>query len=158
MERLLRHEGESRDTARLTWSHHRRLSGGQGAHREVGSERLEENHRVVINGSTSRVMNRSAKGGEWSSPHYGGEGTWVPLRRTKVFADDTVGKSVSDSGRPGIVQRAGMAGIVRHSQTKGRANRERKTQPGAAGGRCGYKRKRSSDRCSARSRIGAWYS
>src|SRR5215831_15300090 len=63
MERLLRHEGESRDTDRLTWSHHRRLSGGQGAHREVGSERLEENHRVVINGSTSRVMNRSAKGG-----------------------------------------------------------------------------------------------
>jgi hypothetical protein len=39
------------DTDRLTWSHHRRLSGGQGAHREVGSERLEENHRVVINGS-----------------------------------------------------------------------------------------------------------
>src|SRR5215469_12807005 len=58
MERLVRHDGESRDTARLTWSHHRRLSGGQGAHREVGSERLEENHRVVINGSTSRVMNR----------------------------------------------------------------------------------------------------
>ena len=71
MERLVRHEGESRDTARLTWSHHRRLSGGQGAHREVGSERLEENHRVVINGSTSRAMNRSAKGGEWSSPQYG---------------------------------------------------------------------------------------
>jgi len=51
MERLLRHEGESRDTDRLTWSHHRRLFGGQGAHREVGSERLEENHRVAINGS-----------------------------------------------------------------------------------------------------------
>ena len=93
MERLLRHEGDSRDTDRLTWSHHRRLSGGQGAHREVGSERLEENHRVVINGSTSRAMNRSAKGGEWSSPQYGGEGTWVPLRRTKVFADGTVRKS-----------------------------------------------------------------
>jgi len=25
--------------------------GGQGAHREVGSEGLEENHRVVIEGS-----------------------------------------------------------------------------------------------------------
>lgn len=67
-------------------------------------------------------MNRSAQDGEWSSPHYGGEGDWVPLRRTKVFAGDTVGKSVSDSGRPGIVRRAGMAGIVRHSQTKGRAS------------------------------------
>jgi hypothetical protein len=31
------------------------------------------------------------------------------------------GRGVNDSGRPGIVQRKGMAGIVRHSQTKGRA-------------------------------------
>jgi hypothetical protein len=66
-------------------------------------------------------MNRSAKDGARSSPHYGCEDIWVPLRRTKVFAGDTVRKSVSDSGRPGIVQREGMAGIVRHSQTKGRA-------------------------------------
>src|SRR5580704_10826303 len=66
-------------------------------------------------------MNRSAEDGAWSSPHYGDEGAWVPLRRTKVCAGDTVGKNVSDSGRPGIVRRQGMAGIVRHSQTKGRA-------------------------------------
>src|SRR4029450_7357159 len=65
-------------------------------------------------------MNRSAEDGEWSSPQSGGEGTWVPPRRTKVCAGDTVGKSVSDPGRPGIVHREGMAGIVRHSQTKGR--------------------------------------
>ena len=51
MERLLRHDGESRDTDRLTWSLHRWLFGGQGARREVRSEGLEENHRVVINGS-----------------------------------------------------------------------------------------------------------
>ena len=51
MEKLVRHDGESRDTDRPTWSHHRRRSGGQGARREAGSERLEENHRVVINGS-----------------------------------------------------------------------------------------------------------
>jgi hypothetical protein len=51
MERLVRHDGESRETDRPTWSHHRRRSGGQGARREAGSERLEENHRVVINGS-----------------------------------------------------------------------------------------------------------
>jgi hypothetical protein len=37
-------------------------------------------------------MNRSAKDGARSSPHYGGEDVWVPLRRTKVCADDTVGK------------------------------------------------------------------
>src|SRR3954465_8218863 len=68
----------------------------------------------------SRAMTRSAEDGEWSSPHDGGEGTWVPPRRTKVCAGDTVGKSVSDPGRPGIVHREGMAGIVRHSQKKGR--------------------------------------
>jgi len=51
MERLVRHNGESRETDRPTCSHHRRISGGQGACREAGSERLEENHRVVINGS-----------------------------------------------------------------------------------------------------------
>jgi hypothetical protein len=39
-------------------------------YREAGSERLEENHRVVINGSNPE-MNRSAKDGAWSSPHYG---------------------------------------------------------------------------------------
>ena len=66
-------------------------------------------------------MNRSAEDGAWSSPPYGDEGAWVPLRRTKVCADDMVGKNVSDSGRPGIVRGQGMAGIVRHSQTKGRA-------------------------------------
>ena len=101
------------------------------------------------------TMNRSAKDGAWSSPHYGGEGTWVPLRRTKVFAGDTVGKSVSDLGRPGIVQRIGMAGMVRHSQTKGRATGNAKPCLKPSDGRYGYKRKRSSGRCGARSRIGA---
>jgi hypothetical protein len=103
-------------------------------------------------------MNRSAEDGEWSSPHYGGEGIWVPPRRTKVCAGDTVGKSVSDSGRPGIVQGAGMAGIVRHSQTKGRATVNAKPGLEPPGGRCGYKRERSSGQCGARSRIGARYS
>src|SRR5215470_14888487 len=37
----------------------------------------------------SRQMNRSAKDGAWSSPHYGDEGAGVPLRRTKVCAGDT---------------------------------------------------------------------
>ena len=103
-------------------------------------------------------MNRSAKDGAWSSPHYGDEGAWVPLRRTKVCADDTVGKSVSDSGRPGIVRRQGMAGIVRHSQTKGRATGNAKPSLKPANGRCGYKRKRNSGRSGARGRIGARYS
>jgi hypothetical protein len=54
-------------------------------------------------------MNRSAKDGARSSPHYGGEDIWVPLRRTKVFAGDTVGKSVSDSGKLDIVRWEGIA-------------------------------------------------
>ena len=103
-------------------------------------------------------MNRSAEDGAWSSPHYGDEGAWVPLRRTKVCAGDTVGKSVSDSGRPGIVRRQGMAGILRHSQTKGRATGNAKPSLKPARGRCGYKRKRNSGRCGARGRIGARYS
>src|SRR5262249_25098874 len=86
----------------------------------------------------SRQMNRSAKDGAWSSPHYGDEGAWAPLRRTKVCAGDTVGKSVSDSGRPGIVRGQGMAGIVRHSQTKGRATGNAKPSLKPANGRCGY--------------------
>jgi hypothetical protein len=103
-------------------------------------------------------MNRSAEDGAWSSPHYGDEGAWVPLRRTKVCAGDTVGKSVSDSGRPGIVRRQGMAGILRHSQTKGRATGNAKPSLKPVRGRYGYKRKRNSGRCGARSRIGARYS
>src|SRR5215471_14000489 len=50
------------------------------------------------------------------------------------------------------------AGIVRHSQTKGRATGNAKPSLKPANGRCGYKRKRNSGRCGARSRIGARYS
>ncbi len=92
-------------------------------------------------------MNRSAKDGEWSIPHYGGEGNWVPLRRTKVCAGDTAGKSVRNSGRPGIVQRAGTAGIMRHSPTKGRETGNAKPGLESPEGRCEYKRKRNSGRC-----------
>ena len=50
------------------------------------------------------------------------------------------------------------AGIVRHSQTKGRATGNAKPSLKPANGRCGYKRKRNSGRCGARNRIGARYS
>ena len=36
MERQVRHDGESRDTDRLTWSRHRQIFGGQGVRREAG--------------------------------------------------------------------------------------------------------------------------
>ncbi len=57
--------------------------GLKGLRRTTGS---------YIEGSASRRMNRSAKDGEWSSLHYGGEGAMVPPHRTTVCADDTVGK------------------------------------------------------------------
>jgi hypothetical protein len=54
----------------------RKATGGQGVHREVESERHEEQYRAVIEGATA-LMNRSAKGGARSSPHYGGEGVLI---------------------------------------------------------------------------------
>lgn len=42
----------------------------------MGSERHEEKYRAVIEGATP-LMNRSAKGGARSSPHYGGEGVLI---------------------------------------------------------------------------------
>ena len=51
-------------------------TGGQGVHREVESEGFAEKYRAVIEGATP-LMNRSAKGGAWSSLHYGGEGVLI---------------------------------------------------------------------------------
>lgn len=53
-----------------------RESGGQGVHREVESEGHEEKYRAVIDGGHPE-MNRSAKGGARSSPHYRGEGVLI---------------------------------------------------------------------------------
>ena len=54
----------------------RKTTGGQGVHREVESEGIEEKHRAVIDEAT-RQMNRSAKDGARSSLHYGGEGVLI---------------------------------------------------------------------------------
>ena len=51
----------------------RQTTGGQGVHREVGSEGLAEKYRAVIEGAAP-TMNRSAKDGAGSSWHYGSEG------------------------------------------------------------------------------------
>src|SRR5260370_24875838 len=50
-----------------------RYSGGQSVHREMEFEGHEEKNRAVIEGATPK-MNRSAKGGTWSSLQYRGEG------------------------------------------------------------------------------------
>ena len=50
--------------------------GGQGVRSDPESEESEEKYRAVIKGATP-TMNRSAKDGARSSPHYGGEGVLI---------------------------------------------------------------------------------
>jgi hypothetical protein len=66
-------------------------SGGQGAHREVGSEGLAENHRVVIEG---RHPQDEPVGQRWGmvEPALWRRRRLVPPHRTTVCVDDTVGK------------------------------------------------------------------
>ena len=61
----------------LSWRSVRlRTTGGQGVRREVESEGFEEKYRAVIKGAIP-TMNRSAKGEERSSLHYGDEGVLI---------------------------------------------------------------------------------
>ena len=66
------------------------LAGGQGVRSDPGSEGFEEKYRAVIEWERS-LMNRSAKDGARSSPHYGGEGvTHSPIApRCLLAARDT---------------------------------------------------------------------
>lgn len=87
----MRHDGESRETDRRTWSRRHGISGGQGARREAGSEGFEENHRVVIEGREPKDEPVGQRRG-MVEPALWGRRHRVPPRRTKVFAGDTVGK------------------------------------------------------------------
>jgi hypothetical protein len=66
-------------------------AGGQGVRSDPESEGFEEKYRAVIEWQRS-LMNRSAKDGARSSPHYGGEGVTHSPHRTKVFAGGTIRK------------------------------------------------------------------
>src|SRR6516165_2247702 len=83
-------------------------------------------------------MNRSAKDGEWSSLHYGGEGVWFHPIAPRCVRATRWGRGVGDPGRPGIVRAEGMVEIVRHPQTKGRATGNANIDLKPPGGRCGY--------------------
>ena len=83
-----------------------KATGGQGVHREVESEGLEEQYRAVIEGQP--VMNRLAKGGARSSRHYGGEGALIHPSNQGVCErhgmedlDVTPGGFVAFRGPPG---------------------------------------------------------
>ena len=66
MEKPNRARRRKPDTAKVDLKPPLGGSGGQGVHREVESEGLEEKYRAVIEGATPK-MNRSAKGGTRSS-------------------------------------------------------------------------------------------
>jgi hypothetical protein len=76
MEKPMRARRRKPDTDKVDLEPLFRESGGQGVHREVGSEGHEEKYRAVIDGGHPE-MNRSAKGGTRSSPHYRGEGALI---------------------------------------------------------------------------------
>ena len=67
-----------------------RQPGGQGVFRDGESQRHAERFRVVV-----KETNRSAKDGERSSVHYGGEGTAPQPHRTKVFANGSEWKMIT---------------------------------------------------------------
>ena len=76
MEKPKRARRRKPDTAKVNLEPSLHHSGGQGVHREVESEGYEEKYRAVIDGGHP-AMNRSAKGGTRSSPHYRGEGVLI---------------------------------------------------------------------------------
>jgi hypothetical protein len=96
---LMRHEGESRKQARRTWSHRSTCFGGQGVRREVGSEGYAEKYRAVIDWGRPR-MNRSAKDGIRSSPHYGGEGVTHSPIVPRCLLTARYGRFMRDLRRP----------------------------------------------------------
>ena len=89
--RLNGHEGESWTQPRRTWSHCLLYFGGQGVHREVGSEGHEEKYRAVVDGETRD----EPVGQRWGKVESAVLGTKALsfTHRTKVFADGTVRKN-----------------------------------------------------------------
>ena len=75
------------------------LAGGQGVRSDPESEGFEEKYRAVIEWERS-LMNRSAKDGVRSSPHYGGEGvTHSPIAPRCLLAA-RYGRFMRDPRRP----------------------------------------------------------
>jgi hypothetical protein len=88
-----------------------KATGGQGVHREVESEGLEEQYRAVIEGQP--MMNRSAKDGARSSRHYGGEGVLIHPSNQGVCERHGTEDLVSDplySAPCSLMQPTGLTG------------------------------------------------
>src|SRR5271163_1861806 len=101
------------------------LVGGQGVRSDPESEGFEEKYRAVIDWGRP-LMNRSAKDGIRSSPHYGGEGvTHSPIAPRCLLA-------------------ARYGRLMRDPRTP--------VGPGLEPGKRPYKRKRNGKRCTDKSR------
>ena len=92
-------EGESRTQGRRTWSHRSTCFGGQGVHRAAESYGYAEKYRAVIDWGRPR-MNRSAKDGIRSSPHYGGEGVTHSPIVPRCLLTARYGRFMRDPRRP----------------------------------------------------------
>jgi hypothetical protein len=75
------------------------LAGGQGVRSDPESEGFEEKYRAVIDWARA-LMNRSAKDGVRSSPHYGGEGTTHSPIVPRCLLAARYGRFTRDPGRP----------------------------------------------------------
>ena len=133
-------------------------TGGQGVHREVESEGLEEHHRVVIEGS---------------HPEDEPVGQRRGMVEPALWRQRRLGSSSSHQGVCGrhggeetFVTQGGLVSSERKVGSRYCGTHRRKGGPTAnanidlepARGRCRYKRERNSGRSGARSRIGAKYS
>jgi len=92
------HEGESRIQPRRTCSYCLLYFGGQGVHREVGSEGHEERYRAVVDGET-RDEPVGQRWGKVESAVLGTKALSL-THRTKVFAGGTVRKRVTSRTCP----------------------------------------------------------
>src|SRR6266550_1644411 len=75
------------------------LVGGQGVRSDPESEGFEEKYRAVIDWGRPR-MNRSAKDGIRSSPHYGGEGVTHSPIAPRCLLTARYGRFMRDPRRP----------------------------------------------------------
>ena len=95
--------------------------GGQGAHREVGSEGHEENHRVVIEGSDPEDEPVGQRWGMVEPALWGRRRIWFHPIAPRCVRATRWRRDASDPGRPGIVRAEGKVEMMWHPQTKGRA-------------------------------------